>query len=62
MSFECFSHYIHILQLLSKQIIEFTSESRYALKVLHTPGHTMESVVYLLIDKLNDNKPLKVLI
>ena len=33
------------------QIIEFTS--RYAFKVLHTPGHTMESVVYLPIEKLN---------
>ena len=40
------------------QIIEFTS--RYDFKVLHTPGHTLESVVYLLVDKLNDNKPLKV--
>jgi glyoxylase-like metal-dependent hydrolase (beta-lactamase superfamily II) len=40
-------------------MIEFTP--RYAFKVLHTPGHTTESVVYLLIDKLNDNKPLKVL-
>ena len=39
-------------------MIELTS--RYAFKVLHTPGHTMESVVYLLVDKLHDNKPLKV--
>ena len=44
--------------LLVLQMIELTS--RYAFKVLHTPGHTMESVVYLLIDKLHDNKPLKV--
>ena len=40
------------------QLIDFTS--RYAFKVLHTPGHTMESVVYLLVDKADDNKPLKV--
>lgn len=44
--------------ILFVQMIEFTS--RYAFKVLHTPGHTMESVVYLLVDKLHDNKPLKV--
>lgn len=41
------------------QIIDLSSQ--YAFHVLHTPGHTPESVVYLLIDKTKGNKPLKVL-
>lgn len=40
------------------QVIEFTSD--YSIHVLHTPGHTMESVVYLVVDKKQDNRPLKV--
>lgn len=32
---------------------------KYAIRVLHTPGHTMESVVYVLVDKQQD-KPLQV--
>ena len=38
-------------------MIDFSS--RYAFQVLHTPGHTPESVIYLLVDKKADNKPLK---
>jgi len=40
------------------QVLELSS--RYAIKILHTPGHTMESVVYLLIDRQNSDKPLQV--
>ena len=40
------------------QVIEFTSS--YSIQALHTPGHTMESVVYLVLDKKQDNRPLKV--
>ncbi|XP_065911105.1 uncharacterized protein [Dysidea avara] len=30
----------------------------YAIKVLHTPGHTMESVVWLVVDKEEGNRPI----
>ncbi len=40
------------------QVIDFSS--RYVIKALHTPGHTPESVVYLIVDKKDNNRPLKV--
>ena len=40
------------------QVIEFTSS--YSIKTLHTPGHTPESVLYLVLDKKDGDKPLKV--
>lgn len=40
------------------QVIEFSSV--YSILALHTPGHTMESVVYMVLDKTQDNRPLKV--
>ena len=49
---------MHILLLSYYKVIDFSS--RYSIKVLSTPGHTMESVVYLVVDKTLDNKPLKV--
>ena len=39
------------------QVIPFTG--RYSVRVLHTPGHTPESVVYLLTDNTN-NTPIQV--
>ena len=47
------------LKIPTLQVIDFSSQ--YAFHVVHTPGHTPESVVYLLIDKTKENKPLKVL-
>ena len=44
-------------ELKDGEIIDLSSQ--YAFHVLHTPGHTPESVVYLLIDKTKGNKPLK---
>lgn len=42
-----------IHEVKDDEVIEFTS--RYSIRVLHTPGHTPESVVYLLVDKTNNN-------
>ena len=42
------------------QMIDLSSQ--YAVRALHTPGHTPESLVYLLVDKSSNNKPLKVYI
>lgn len=44
-------------ELKDGEEIEFSS--RYSIKTLHTPGHTPESVVYLVIDKEEENKPVK---
>lgn len=44
-------------ELKDEEIIQFSS--RYSIKVLHTPGHTPEAVVYLLIDTSNSDKPIK---
>ena len=44
--------------LVAMQVLELSP--RYAIKTLHTPGHTMESVVYLLIDRQSNDKPLQV--
>eukprot|EP00731_Ephydatia_muelleri_P022012 Em0014g603a len=44
-------------ELKDGEVIDFSSQ--YAFHVVHTPGHTPESVVYLLIDKTKENKPLK---
>lgn len=44
-------------QLADNEMIDFSS--RYAIRVLHTPGHTPESVVYLVVDITNNNRPLK---
>ena len=32
----------------------------YAIQALHTPGHTMESVVWLVVDKEEGNRPIHV--
>ncbi len=50
--------YEMVMCFVFHQIIPFSS--RYDVKVLHTPGHTPESVVYILVDKQTDNTPLKV--
>lgn len=39
-------------------MLEFTDT--YSIQALHTPGHTMESVVWMVIDKSEGNKPLHV--
>lgn len=44
-------------ELKNKEMVDLSS--RYAFQALHTPGHTMESTVYLLVDKTANNKPLK---
>lgn len=46
-----------IHELKDNEVIEFTS--RYGIKTLHTPGHTPESVVYLVVDRANGDKPLQ---
>ena len=42
------------------QMIDLSSQ--YAMRAVHTPCHTPESLVYLLVDKSSKNKPLKVYI
>jgi hypothetical protein len=49
-----FPHY----ELMDGEVIEFTG--RYDIKVVHTPGHTPESVVYLVTDKSQNGNPIMV--
>lgn len=44
-------------ELKDNEVIEFSSQ--YSIRALSTPGHTMESVVYLVVDKTQNDKPLK---
>lgn len=44
-------------ELKDNEVIEFSSQ--YSIHALSTPGHTMESVVYLVVDKSQNNRPLK---
>jgi glyoxylase-like metal-dependent hydrolase (beta-lactamase superfamily II) len=39
---------------------EISLSTRYCFKVRHTPGHTPESVCYVLLDRDNNSKPIKV--
>ena len=43
---------------LNLQLLDFTDT--YSIQALHTPGHTMESVVWMVIDKSEGNRPLHV--